>query len=112
MSLFGHSLGSVMCYDLMYKTAQSRGLLQTEAEAAARSSSHHASAGMATPGDGNEVDGFTLLDGQFAELQQLRLRVAALEKSLAADNSHKTIHFNVRKGTTESECATSYCIFV
>ena len=71
ISLFGHSLGSVICYDLMYNTCKAQA-----------SSDETDSYPMASPAD-----------DQFAELQQLRRRVAVLESELGAVSN--TLQFKV-----------------
>ena len=89
VSLFGHSLGSVICYDLMYNTCKAQ-------QAASSSSSF----------DDTDYP-MASTDDQFAELQQLRMRVAALESELGATAS-KTLQFKV---TSINRCVTSCSLY-
>ena len=99
MSLFGHSLGSVMCYDLMYNTCQAQGLLQATYQPAPSAPPPPSAAAAAAAGE-DKTDcpsPFSSLNERFAELQQLRLRVAAIEGELGAASNHKILHFKVSR---------------
>ena len=95
MSLFAHSLGSILCYDLMYNTCQTQGLLH-EACGVTPSAPPPPVSG---PGGENETDcpPSSSLDERFAELQQLRLRAAAIEAELEAASNQKILNFKVRR---------------
>jgi phospholipase DDHD1 len=81
ISLFAHSLGSVICYDLMYETCFIRGLVPHS---------------MYTKSPSDETDGCSpLMEKQLRELQHLRMKVAELEDQLNISGRSKALKFNV-----------------
>uniref|UniRef100_A0A1X7VN80 DDHD domain-containing protein n=1 Tax=Amphimedon queenslandica TaxID=400682 RepID=A0A1X7VN80_AMPQE len=84
VSMFAHSLGSVMCYDLMYETCQINGLLEKRER-------------DCTPMDVDLTDHpfKNESDEKFEELQKLRIRVAELESELGIKKDFNSLKFKV-----------------
>ncbi|XP_019858671.1 PREDICTED: phospholipase DDHD1-like isoform X1 [Amphimedon queenslandica] len=84
VSMFAHSLGSVMCYDLMYETCHINGLLERKER-------------DCTPMEVDLTDHpfKNESDEKFEELQKLRIRVAELESELGIKKDFNSLKFKV-----------------
>ena len=91
VSLFGHSLGSVICYDIMYNTSTSMTTTSTPPTAPA----HRSATATQQQESTDSPMAYTEWDEKFAELQELRIRMSALESELETAVSNKTLDFQV-----------------
>lgn len=101
VSLFGHSLGSVMCYDLLHETCHIKGLLG-QADQSTASAMEVDESGKERRHQTNPFKVYVDYpqtrkpsDDEFDELQRLRLRVAELETKLGVVKESKVLKFNV-----------------